>query len=70
MWINTPESSNIKRFKYEPEFEILTVEFNYGAQYEYAGVPQRVIDVMEKAESTGKYFNAFIKKGGYKYKKV
>lgn len=69
-WINTPESSNIKRWKYDADQEVLTVEFNYGAQYSYDGVPQRVIDVMAKAESTGKYFNSRIKQGGYKFTKL
>jgi hypothetical protein len=69
-WINTPESSNIKRWKYDADTETLTVEFNYGAQYSYDGVPQRVVDVMAKAESTGKYFNEHIKKAGYKFTKL
>ena len=68
MWTDTPESSNIKRWKYEGT--TLTVEFKYGAQYEYEDVPARVIDVMAKAESTGKYFNSRIKQAGYKFKKL
>ena len=67
MWILTPESSNIVKWKYEET--TLTVEFKGGAQYQYLEVPQRVIDVFEKAESAGSYLNKRIK-GTYEFVKV
>ena len=61
------ESSNIASVGYA--YGILEIEFNSGAIYQYENVPIRVYDVMMKADSVGKYFNAHIK-SKYNYRRV
>lgn len=61
------ESSNIESVGYDGN--ILEIEFNSGAIYQYENVPIRVYDVMMKADSVGKYFNAHIK-SKYNYRRV
>ena len=61
------ESSNIASVGYDGS--ILEIEFNSGAIYQYENVPIRVYDVMMKADSVGKYFNAHIK-SKYNYRRV
>jgi hypothetical protein len=48
----------------------LFVAFNTGDVYKYNNVPYQLFLDMQKAESKGKYFNLFIRKGGYSYSKV
>lgn len=61
------ESSNIASVGYDGVN--LEVEFKSGAIYQYENVPIRVYDVMMKADSVGKYFNAHIK-SKYNYRRV
>ena len=61
------ESSNIASVGYDGN--IMEIEFNSGAIYQYENVPIRVYDVMMKADSVGKYFNAHIK-SKYNYRRV
>ncbi len=61
------ESSNIASVGYDGN--TLEIEFNSGAIYQYENVPIRVYDVMMKADSVGKYFNAHIK-SKYNYRRV
>lgn len=61
------ESSNIASVGYKDG--TLSIEFNSGAIYQYENVPIRVYDVMMKADSVGKYFNAHIK-SKYNYRRV
>ena len=63
------ESSNIASVGYDQLDSILEIEFNSGAIYQYENVPIRVYDVMMKADSVGKYFNAHIK-SKYNYRRV
>ena len=48
----------------------LEVEFLSGAVYQYFDVPQSIYDGLMAADSHGKYFAAYIKKGGYRYVRV
>lgn len=59
-------SSNIRAIGYDSDSQTLEVEFNHGAVYQYAGVPQDEHDGMMNADSKGKYLNANIK-GHYSY---
>ncbi len=68
-WINTPESSNIARFKYDNENMVLTVEFNKGGQYNYFDVPESTFASMRIASSKGQYLARNIK-GRYRYARV
>ena len=63
------ESSNIASVGYDQLDGIMEIEFNSGAIYQYENVPIRVYDVMMKADSVGKYFNAHIK-SKYSYRRV
>lgn len=68
-WIETPESSNIARFRYEESSQILTVEFNHGGTYNYFDVPESVFEQMCSASSKGQFLAQSIK-GLYRYAKV
>jgi len=54
-WIDA-DSTNLKRFKYEPDLEILVIEFQNDKMYYYYDVPQKIFDDLSKASSKGKYF--------------
>lgn len=54
-------SSSIRAIGYDSDGQTLEVEFNYGAVYQYSGVPQGEHEGMMNADSKGKYFNANIK---------
>ncbi|SEH40107.1 KTSC domain-containing protein [Tardiphaga sp. OK245] len=54
-WIETPDSSNIARFAYTKETQVLTVEFKKGERYEYFDVPETVFEAMKAASSKGQY---------------
>jgi len=63
------ESTNIKAIGYCDN--LLYVMFKKtDLIYSYKKVPQQIIIDFLKADSKGKYFNIFIRKGGYSYKKV
>ena len=62
------ESSNIKGIGYRNN--LLYVAFNTNAVYSYEKVPQQIIVDFLKADSKGKYFYSFIRKGGYSYNKA
>lgn len=63
------DSSNLKKGVYDTETKILTLTFANDGVYEYDDVPHEVFAAMNLAESTGKYFNANIKKG-FTYRKL
>jgi hypothetical protein len=65
-WVETPESSNIARFRYLSEESILEIEFKKGFVYRYFEVPETVYQQMQNASSKGQYFGANIK-GVYRY---
>jgi hypothetical protein len=60
-WIETPDSSNIARFRYTSESNILEIEFKKGGIYQYFDVPEAVFEQMKTASSTGQYFAANVK---------
>jgi hypothetical protein len=68
-WINTPESSNIARFAYDDDSQVLAVEFNSGDLYQYYDVPQVVFEQMRGAPSKGQYLARNVK-GRYRYARV
>lgn len=63
-------SSNIASIGYDSDSRVLEVEFLRGAVYQYYDVPQSIYDGLMAADSHGKYFVAYIKKGGYHYAQV
>lgn len=62
-------SSNISSIGYDPDNELLEIEFNSGDVYLYFSVPEGIFDALMKAPSHGKYFAQNIK-NDYEYKKV
>jgi hypothetical protein len=69
IWIDTPESSNIVRFGYEENTQILTVAFKSGGEYEYFDVTQGVFEQMQAAASKGQFLAQNIK-GHYRYARI
>ena len=65
-WIDTPESSNVSRFAYNSESQVLTVEFKNGGTYNYFDVPEIVFEQIKSASSKGQFLAQQIK-GSYRY---
>lgn len=59
------ESTNIKSVGYDPEDEVLEIEFHSGGVYQYLGVPPAVYEGMLAA----RYFGEFVRLR-YPYEKV
>jgi len=68
-WIETPESSNILRFGYEADSQVLCVEFKSGGTYQYYDVPEGVFEQMKAAQSKGQFLARGIK-GRYRYARI
>ena len=62
-------SSQIRSGEYDPETQVLTIEFVKGATYEYYDVPEFVWIELNEAYSVGKTFARLVR-GKYKYKKI
>lgn len=60
-WIDTPTSSNIIGFGYDPATQELTVKFHGGRSYTYTGVPKHIYTGMKGTDSVGKFFSSKIK---------
>jgi hypothetical protein len=58
----SPKSSDIAEAHYEPVSQVLTVTFQRGKTYGYAGVPAGLWQAFYAAESKGEFFNRVIKK--------
>lgn len=65
-WIETPDSSNIARYRYDINGHVLQVEFKNGGTYNYYDVPQVVFDQMKAAPSKGQFLAQNVK-GRYRY---
>lgn len=63
-------SSNIASIGYDQDSMVLEIEFLSGAIYQYYDVPKSIYEGLMAADSHGKFFAAYIKKGGYRYAKV
>ena len=60
-WIDTPESSHISGFAYDPEQSTLFLEFKHKTIYSYQAVPKTVFQSFRIAGSKGKFFHSEIK---------
>ncbi len=65
-WFETPESSNIARFRYEIETFTLEVEFKNGNIYQYFDVPEPVYEAFCQADSKGQFLGQNIR-GAFRY---
>lgn len=63
-------SSAIRSVGYDSSTRILEIEFTGGSVYRYYEVPSDVYRGLMSAESHGKYFNRYIKNGGYRYTRL
>ena len=63
-------SSNLVSVGYDSENAILEVEFLSGTVYQYYLVPDKIFAGLMSARSPGQYFDAYIKKGPFKFNKV
>lgn len=68
-WIDTPESSNIVRFGYDSQAQILVVEYKAGSTYNYYDIPEFIFQQMKAASSRGQFLAQQIK-GTYRYARV
>jgi len=65
-WFETPESSNISRFRYEAETLTLEIEFKNGNIYQYFDFPEPVYEAFCQTGSQGQFFHQNIR-GIYRY---
>ncbi|WP_246051616.1 KTSC domain-containing protein [Panacagrimonas perspica] len=63
-------SSNLSAVGYDATTQTLRVSFVDGGLYDYSGVPASVHASLMSASSHGAYFDAHIKKGPYRYRKI
>lgn len=63
-------SSNLLSVGYDSSSRTLEIEFKKSGVYQYFSVPASTYSALMSASSHGEYFDAYIKKGGYTYKKV
>jgi hypothetical protein len=54
-------SSNLAGYDYDPDTQLLTIQFTSGRSYDYKNVPQDIVDGLAQADSSGRYFNSNIK---------
>jgi hypothetical protein len=59
--IETPNSSNIKRYTYTEETSVLLVEFKNGSRHAYERVPPQVIEEMRLTDSVGSFLHRRVK---------
>jgi hypothetical protein len=63
-------SSVLVSVGYDEETAVLEITFVDGGVYRYFEVPSAVYDGLMSASSHGKYFDANVKEGGYRYTKI
>ncbi|RYZ92653.1 MAG: KTSC domain-containing protein [Proteobacteria bacterium] len=66
----TVKSSNLESVGYDANSNTLEIEFKDGDVYQYFDVPERIYTGLMNAASHGSYFDRFVKKAGYRYKKI
>lgn len=63
-------SSDLASVGYDESSQILEVEFTNGAVYEYLRVPPGIHASLMSAPSHGRFFNEYVKKGGFAYRRI
>ncbi len=64
------QSSSLRSLGYDPEQQILEVEFSSGALYRYEAVPPEVVQALLEADSLGRHFNQVFKPQHYRYRGI
>ena len=63
-------SSNLRSVGYDQDSSTLEIEFNSGGIYQYLNVPAYIYSGLLTASSKGTYFDAHIKKGPFRFRKI
>lgn len=63
-------SSNIASIGYDAARRVLEIEFLNGSVYQYSSVPESLYNGLMNASSHGSYFDSYIKKGGFAYRRI
>lgn len=63
-------SSNLASVGYDTVSQTLEIEFLNGSVYQYFRVPAHLYHSLMSAASHGSYFSAYIKNGGFAYRKI
>ncbi len=63
-------SSNLMSVGYDPESQILEVEFHNNTVYQYLNVPHHIYSGLISAGSHGSYLDSHVKKAGYPFKRI
>lgn len=63
-------SSNVNSIGYDEESGVLEIEFKDRSVYQYYQVGKQIYFGLKNASSIGGYIDQFVKKAGYKYKKI
>lgn len=63
-------SSNIASIGYDANRGVLEIEFLNGSVYQYSSVPESLYNGLINASSHGSYFDSYIKKGGFAYRRI
>ena len=69
MKVTAVESSTLATIAYDKTRELLQLEFNSHAFYQYFGVPATVHEALVHAPSKGRYFNQSIR-GRFPYRRI
>lgn len=63
-------SSSLRAVGYDPQHQVLEVEFHDGHVYRYEQVPAQLVSNLLAADSLGGYFNRVFKPCGFPYRQV
>jgi hypothetical protein len=63
-------SSTLDAVAYDEASSTLGVRFKNGTEYEYSRVPETIYRGILTASSVGRYFDANVKKAGYRFRQV
>jgi hypothetical protein len=64
------QSSNLDSVGYDPVTGTLEVAFLNGTVYQYFNVPSYIYNGLMTAPSHGHYLDVYVKKAGYRYRRV
>ena len=64
------ESDAVEAVAYDDRTSTLGVRLRNGRKYHYLGVPERVYIEFLRTDSPGRYFNHYVKNGGYIHRRV
>ena len=63
-------SRSLRALGYDPDDQVLEVEFHNGSVYRYEHVPAEVVQALLEADSMGRYFNQVFKPQHYRYQRI